>query len=83
MKEDIKIEKIQISKDEMEELDTSHLDKYVVLLDEFLNLNKIPPDQAMTLMANMLIWICETYFNKEIFLAVLQSVKDGWDVDRG
>jgi hypothetical protein len=52
------------------------------LLSEFLNINQISPADALSLLANSMIQICEGFFNKEVFLSLLHSMKQSWDKDR-
>lgn len=83
MKDDLKLVKSQISREEFEEnSDTSKLDHQMEMLQEFLEINDIPPQDALTIFSNSLIWICESYFNKEVFDAVVDGIKNGWDKAR-
>lgn len=83
MTKDLKVVESKMSREDFEKLDSQQHDRNVKLFEEFLNLNQIPPDQAMTLCANALLWICEEYFNREVFFTMIEATKRGWDKNRG
>lgn len=79
----MKVVKSKISSEELEErAETSGHGRQFEMLAEFMTMNNISPADSITIFSNVLIWICEDHFNKQIFDAVIEAMQNGWDKNR-